>query len=269
MVQKIPSSGYLWNGLPYVRSGKGSKPLLIFQGLMFENKPQPGMTFGYRFLEKDYTLFAVLRKPGLPLGYTLKDMADDYAGMIREEFNGPVDVIGVSTGGSLALQFAADHPDLVQRLVIHSSAYRLGEAGKEVQLEAGRLASEGKNARAMAAMISFMLPRNQILKTLLSPLVWLVSRMMSLGKPKNLSDLVVTIKAEDEFDFKDRLGEIIAPTLVIAGLDDPFYSPALFRETAEGIPDARLVLYENLGHPAGGKQFKRTTLAFLTMGRDQ
>jgi pimeloyl-ACP methyl ester carboxylesterase len=238
---------------------------MIFQGLMFENKPQPGMTFGYRFLEKDYTLYAVLRKPGLPQGYSLKDMADDYAVMIREEFGGPVDVIGVSTGGSLALQFAADHPGLVQRLVIHSSAYRLGEAGKEVQLEVGRLVAQGKNAHAAAAMMGFMLPRSQILKTLLGPLVWLGSRIMSLGKPKNLSDLVVTIKAEDKFNFKDRLAEISAPTLVIAGSDDPFYTPALFRDTAEGIPNARLVLYENMGHPAGGKHFKQTTLAFLTM----
>lgn len=81
----------------------------------------------YGFLERAYTLYAVLRKPGLPQGATLKDMANDYAALIRQEFGGPVDVIGVSTSGSIALQFAADHPDLLRRLVIHSSAYTLGE----------------------------------------------------------------------------------------------------------------------------------------------
>jgi pimeloyl-ACP methyl ester carboxylesterase len=263
MAQPSSSTGYFRNGLPYVRSGKGPKPLVIFQGLMFENKPQPGMTFGYRFLEKDYTLYAVLRKPGLPQGYTLKEMADDYAEMIRQEFGGPVDVIGVSTGGSLAQYFAADHPGLLRRLVIHSSAYTLGDAGKQVQRKVGHLARQGRVAQAWEAMIGFALPRAGIWRFLFPPLAWTAARLLSLGGPADLSDLVVTIEAEDRFDFRDRLAEISAPTLVVAGVDDPFYSPALFRETAAGIPHARLVLYEKMRHPAMGKQFKQDVQAFL------
>jgi hypothetical protein len=41
---------------------------------------------------------------------------------------------------------------------------------------------------------------------------------------------------------------------------------ALFRETAAGIPNARLVLYKGMGHPASGKQFGRDVLAFLLEG---
>jgi hypothetical protein len=40
MITKTSSSGYFHNDLPYNRVGHGSKPLVIFQGLMFENKPQ-------------------------------------------------------------------------------------------------------------------------------------------------------------------------------------------------------------------------------------
>ena len=263
MAQKSATSGYFRNGLPYNRAGHGPKPLVIFQGLMFENKPQSGMTFGYEFLEKDYTLYAVLRKAGLPPGYTLKEMADDYAGMIRQEFGGPVDVIGVSTGGSIALHFAADHPDLVRRLVIHSSAHTLGQAGKQVQLEIGHLARQGRVRQAWQSMIQFILPSAGTWKWLNPALAWMTARLLSLGKPPDPSDLVVTIEAEDRHAFKDRLSEIMATTLVIAGADDPFYTPALFRETAAGIPQARLVLYENMRHPAIGKQFKHAVLAFL------
>lgn len=102
MAQNPAASGYFRNGLPYNRAGRGPRPLVIFQGLTFENKPQFGMLFMYKFLESDYTLYGVLRKPGMPQGYTLGDMADDYAVMIREEFGGPVDVLGISTGGSIA-----------------------------------------------------------------------------------------------------------------------------------------------------------------------
>ena len=81
--------------------------------------------------------------------------------------------------------------------------------------------------------------------------------------PDDPTDLVVTVAAEDQFNFKDQLTQIAAPTLVVAGDQDPFYSEDLFRETAEGIPNARLILYEGMGHPASGKQFQRDVLDFL------
>ena len=253
-------AGYFRSGLPYNRFGHGPRPLVIFQGLMFENKPQSGLvTRMYDFLREDYTAYSVLRKPGMPRGYTMRDMADDYAAMIREEFRGSVDAIGISTGGSLVRQFAADHPDLVRRLVIHSSAYTLNPAAKTVQMAVGHLASQRRWREAWSTLLGFTLPPGP----LAGPQTWLAALIMSLGTPKDPTDLIITIAAEDRFDFRDRLAEITAPALVIAGERDPFYSAELFRETAAGIPNARLVLYPRMGHPAGGQQFKRDVLAFL------
>ena len=47
------------------------------------------------------------------------------------------------------------------------------------------------------------------------------------------------------------------------------YSEALFRATAVGIPNARLILYPGMGHPASGKQFTRDVRAFLREGTAQ
>jgi len=190
-------------------------------------------------------------------------MADDYAAMIREEFGGPVDVIGISAGGAIAQPFAADHPDLVRRLVIHSSAYTLSHAAQAAQLAVGRLAGERRWREAWATLLRFML----LPGPLVGPQVWLASLLMSLDTPKDPSDLVILVEAEDQFNFRDRLAEITAPTLVVAGERDPFYSPALFRETAAGIPNASLILYLGMGHPAAGKQFQRDVLAFLREDR--
>jgi pimeloyl-ACP methyl ester carboxylesterase len=76
----------------------------------------------------------------------------------------------------------------------------------------------------------------------------------------------VTIEAEDKHAFQGRLGEVTVPTLVVAGDRDLFYGEELVRETAEGIPDARLILYKGQGHPAAGKQFQHDVLAFLDEG---
>ena len=67
---------------------------------MIENTPQSRLSIQmYNYLGEDYQVYVVLRKPGLAPGTTLQDMANDYAAMIREEFGGPINVIGLSTGG--------------------------------------------------------------------------------------------------------------------------------------------------------------------------
>lgn len=258
------NAGYFNNGIPYNRVGRGPRILVIFQGLLFVNKPLSGMLAAsyatyYQYLEEEYTTYIALRKPELPVGYTLKDMADDYAVMIQEEFGGPVDIWGVSTGGSIALYFAANHPELVRHLIIHSSAYTLSDSTKNIMLRVAALARQRKWMAAYAEMVS--------ITRYAKPVIWIGSFLAGLfAAPKDPSNLVVTIEAEDKLNFKDRLCEITAPTLVVAGDQDPYYSPALFRETAEGIPHARLILYEGRGHPAGGKQFGEDVLAFLREG---
>ena len=273
MVNKTNSTaGYFRSCLPYNRFGQGVRNLIIFQGLLFENKPLDGLmlpmfsdAYAFLFMDQDFTTYIVSRKPGLPNGYTMKDMSDDYAAMIQEEFVGPVDVLGVSTGGSIAQHFAADHPELVRKLIIHSSAHTMNDYARKQALRVGHLARQRQWRQAYAAFISPMFLQRKIAKPIARPLIWLTSLMGGklLGAPADPSDLVITIEAEDQHTFKDRLGQIRAPTLVVAGADDPFYSESLFRETAEGIPNARLVLYPEMGHPAAGKQFERDVLLFL------
>jgi pimeloyl-ACP methyl ester carboxylesterase len=196
----------------------------------------------------------------MPAGYSLENMADDYATMIKEEFGEPVDVIGVSTGGSIAQHLAAGHPDLVRRLVIHSSAYTLSDSTKRLQMRIASLASQRRWQEAYATMLSPTRYARLV--------VWIGSRLAGVfGAPEDPSDVVVMVEAQDKLNFKERLAQIAAPTLLVAGEKDPYYSVALFRETAAGIPNARLILYPGKGHPAGGKQFQQDVLAFLREGR--
>lgn len=270
----LPLSGYFRNGLPFNRHGRGPRPLVVFLGLMFSHEPMPGARFarmfsGYGFLDEDYTVFLVNRRPDLRPGCTLQDMSDDYAEMIRAEFGGPVDVIGVSTGGSICLHFAADHPDLLRRLVVHSGAHRLGEAGKALQLRLAEMARAGNWREANAVSMRFLFSRDGKLNPLLRPVIGLGAGLAAaFGAPKDASAFVATVEAEDRMAFQRRLGEIRAPALVAAGEQDPFYTPELFRETAAGIPGARLALYPGVGHPAAGEAFRRDVRAFLGEGRE-
>ncbi len=201
MTDTTPQAGYFACGLPYNRVGRGPRPLVVLQGLMFENKPLPAMmarfiTSGYQFLADDYTVWVVTRRPGLPRGCSLADMASDYADMIRQEFGGPVDVIGLSTGGSIAQHLAADHPEVVRRLVIHSSAYTLSPSAKQLQLTVGEFAAQRRWRHAWAALLGPMFPQSGLMVYPGKVLARLSAALVTaIHTPYDPSDLVITVAA--------------------------------------------------------------------------
>ena len=64
----------------------------------------------------------------------------------------------------------------------------------------------------------------------------------------DLADMATTIEAEDGFDLATCRSPIRAPTLILVGSADRFYSPELFAETARLIPGSRLRVFERRGH---------------------
>ena len=264
MAKRRATAGYSANGVPYACFGNGTRNLVVFDGLDFRHKPPSGimlrMSTGYlRGLTNDHRIYFVSRRPGLPRGYSLKDMSDDYAVMIKNELGGAADIIGVSTGGAIAQYFAIDHPDLVRRLVLVMTGCRQTEQGKELLRKVADLARKRKR-RAAYALLSTAIIRKGIARHVFKWFMWLLGPLSIPGDP---SDGIVEIEADDRYDLSDHLDRIKADTLVIGGEEDFFYA---IRETAGKIPNARLVLYPNLGHNAmfaRSRQFGQEIRAFL------
>lgn len=264
MAKRRATAGYSANGLPYACFGNGTRNLVVFDGLDFQHKPPSGITLrmstGYlRGLTNDYRIYFVSRRPGLPPGYSLKDMSDDYAVMIKNELGGAADIIGVSTGGGIAQYFAIDHPDLVRRLVLVMTGCRLSDQAKELQMKVAELARKRKR-RAAYSLLGTAIIRKGIARHVFKWFMWLLG---PLYIPTDPSDGIVEIEADDRYDLSDQLNRIKADTLVIGGEEDFFYA---IRETAGKIPNARLVLYPNLGHNAmfaRSRQFGEEIRTFL------
>ncbi|WP_170037450.1 alpha/beta fold hydrolase [Georgenia soli] len=215
----------------------------------------------YRALAERCTVVVLRRRRGLPAGTSMADLAADHARALRQRFDAPVDVVGISTGGSVALQLAADHPDVVRRLVIWASACRLSDRGRAVQrAEAGHLRAgrhrlaQASSARAVAA--------TSVGAAAMAALTWILSRRLP---PVDVDDLVRTIESEDAFDATAHLARIGAPTLVVGGGRDAFYGAELFRRTAEGVRGARLLLLPRAGHgvTVSSRTARRAILSFL------
>lgn len=265
-----PATGVLDGGLPYARFGRGRAPLVLFDGLGFENRAPRGLALAavakaFEPLASEYTIYLVTRRPGLPGGFTTKDMADDYARALAAAFSHPVDVMGLSTGGEIAQHFAADHPGQVRRLVLGSTAYRVGDEGKALLARWREWARRG-DWRALHASSS-VLYASPVARALLSPLLWLVGPW--IAAPVDPSDYLVTIDADLRHDAKNRLAEIHAPTVVVSGEEDFFYPIDLVRETAAGIDGALLEVLPRTGHKMGLAAKRRFDLAvkeFLSRG---
>jgi pimeloyl-ACP methyl ester carboxylesterase len=264
----VVREGVLDGGLPYLAVGQGP-PLVVLSAFTAEHINPTGAARRFYLqplkpLARQFTIYLINRKPGLQPGSTIRDLAGHYADALEQEFSEPVAVVGVSTGGSIAQQFAIDHPQLVRRLVLVASACRLGPAGRRMQRDLARFIAASRPRRAWAAT-GPALATTIVGGRLYAALLWLAGPRMS---PEDPSDMLITIDAEDRFDAAPQLHRITAPTLVIGGDRDRNYTPELFRETAERIPGARLRLYRGKGHASIStftyKPAVREILRFLT-----
>ena len=259
--------GTLEGGLPCLSFGQGP-PLVVFPGIGMTNvNPQGIQRWGeVRLLSPlahDFTVYRVGRSVGLKSGTTVADLADDYAVALEKEFDGPVDVLGISTGGSIALQLAVDRPTMLRRLVVAGAAYRLSEHGRKFQRRMAQLSAAG-DRREISRMQAPDVADSRLGRRIAGGLLWLAGPLF-IRRRWDPSDMIATIEAEDAFNVGERLGEISAPTLLIGGGRDRFYPAELFRETARRMPNASLVIYEDRAH--GGtfadRRFGRDVIGFL------
>ncbi|KQO62717.1 hypothetical protein ASF23_07065 [Curtobacterium sp. Leaf261] len=237
--------------VPFASTGTG-RPVVVLPGIW------PSTGVGSAVLVRDALaplhavapqrrLVVLNRWPGLATGTTIRDVAAEYADTLDRVLGEPFDLVGTSTGGSIAQQFAADHPHLVRRLALVSTACRLGPHGRRVQadvaaaLRAGRIRAAGGIATAGSAPAVF--------RSVLTGVGWVAAPLVIRG-PQTAADLATTLEAEDGFDLGSVERVIAAPTLILGGERDRFYDAELFPATAALIPGSELHVLPRLGHGA-------------------
>ncbi|WP_280353673.1 alpha/beta fold hydrolase [Nocardia otitidiscaviarum] len=240
------TEGTLAHNLPYLALGSG-RPLVFLRWFTPDHANPTGWMRTseiktLRPLARHFRVYAVNRAPGTPAGTTMADIADQHAEALHKEFGEPVDVIGVSSGGSVALQLAADHPEAVRRLVVVSAGYRLEPHVRQAQLNYARAVESGRRGMHHIAGETI---QNPVAARLVAAVAWLLD---PLARPHDPAATAAFIRAEDAFDLTDRLGEISAPTLVLGGDKDAAYPVRNLEFTAAGIPGARARVYPGASH---------------------
>ncbi|GAA1210586.1 alpha/beta fold hydrolase [Pseudonocardia alaniniphila] len=164
-------------------------------------------------------------------GLTLADMADEIVG----HSTGPLDVVGASLGGMVAMHLALGHPDRVRSLVLACTTPRGDSAVMNDRADA-------TEDRGSAGMLEDTLTRWFTPAALEADrdtpyMAYARERLLAMD-PGALAD---TWRAIGTHDVLDRLGEIRVPTTCIAGTRDLSTPMDVMRDLAARLPDARLV----------------------------
>ncbi|WP_328492818.1 3-oxoadipate enol-lactonase [Streptomyces sp. NBC_00414] len=144
---------------------------------------------------------------------------------------------GVSLGGAVGLHLAVHHPDRVEKLaVICSSAHFNGS--KPWEERASLVRAEGLAELAKGADSRWFTPG------------FSVPELVEDHRTADPDAYAACCDALAAFDIRELLPRIGAPTLLVAGREDPATPPAHLREIADAVPGAGLVEIPGASHLA-------------------
>ena len=239
--------------------GEGARPFVLLHGFTgfrddFATQMEALAAAG-RTLAPDLPGHGASGRHADPARYTLDALAEDLrawlAAVAPEQ---PVDLLGHSMGGMLALRIALAEPARVASLVLmDTSAGPLAHVDRGLLETAARLAREA-GTKALAAVLRARAaddpergePDRRVERTWGAERFW-AWRTARVEATDPLAYEVLGAQMLDAPDLEPRLGGIAVPALVLVGAEDgPFLEPA--RVLAEGLPAARYVAIPGAAH---------------------
>ena len=218
---------------------------------------------GFEVLTYDFPGHGATPAPEEPYG--VEDLAGQARELLADAGVSQVDVVGVSLGGLVAQQLAADAPDLVGRLVIVDAVAIYPEPLREMWRDrAARAPVEGM-APFVDPTLALWFTADRLAAG--GAAVDSVRRRLLDADPRGYA---LACRALEHADVTGVLDRITAPTLIVCGEDDapPFTSAAT--DLAGRLPGGRVVWLAPARH-AGvleqPEQFRTALLEFLTASR--
>lgn len=240
----------------------GAPPVLLLHGLGSAGGDWlmqfgPLSAAGYRVLAPDLRGFG---RSSAPPEVTVPAMAEDMALFLKQIGAVPAHVVGISMGGTVALQLALDHPETVRKLVLVNTFARLRFGLREGlyflrRSFLARLKGPAGQAEMVAQQV-FPRPDQEMMRQNL------YRRIIQTNPCAYRSAMQSLMR----FDVTARLGELRMPVLVVTGAEDTTVPPPIQSDMARDIPGARHVIVEGSGHGIiadNPDAFNRILLEFL------
>ncbi|MFF2302295.1 alpha/beta fold hydrolase [Streptomyces sp. NPDC058128] len=202
------------------------------------------------------------RSTAFPVGeppYGLRDLVTDAAGLLDALDVAAAEIVGMSQGAAVAQLLALDHPDRVAALALASSTP--GGPGHEQPdlppITEALLAVFAEDTPVpdwndRAAVVEWLVEGERPFAAPSRPFDTDAMRAWAGRVVDHARDIAAQATNPFLIDagapWRDRLGAITAPTLVLHGTEDPLFPLEHGRALAAEIPGARFLAMERTGH---------------------
>lgn len=174
--------------------------------------------------------------------FDLADLVSDVAESLDRRGIDRATIVAESFGGTAGIRFAIEHPERVERLVLLNT---FAWFPNRSLISWGRyFATVGHPAVVHAVRVLVDTP----VLMLEGVPADARRRFLQVAYAQPLSAYRRRLEILEDYDVRDRLSEIEAPTLVVVAENDRVVSPEAGRLLAERIPNATLRLLPRLGH---------------------
>jgi pimeloyl-ACP methyl ester carboxylesterase len=197
--------------------------------------------------------------------YSVADLAADALGVLdAARVTEPVDLVGHSLGGAVALEVARSYPDRVRRLVLLQAPARFGGTARLALRAAG--AAYDDDPRPMAAMARALFPWLFSASFLSAPGRYdeLMRLSVDTATPQPRTGYEGQLAALAGFDASRWAAEVHHPALVVAADQDLLVTADDAAALARALPDATMVTVAGAGHCAPVE--RPDTCAMLVLG---
>lgn len=220
-----------------IRAGSGGRKIVFVHGNMASSRwwlsVMEEMQDNYELLALDMRGFG--RSPEGRPDVRLSDHARDILATVTSLGFYPFVLVGHSLGGAVAMQFAADYPDMLDALVLVDSAPVDGM--KNIDYGRVELMLNDKNILAAALRAIMARPVNEEYMAGLLEDCW-----------RAIPAVLPNTRALDGADFTGVARRFEKPVLVIHGEKDFVVSVEDAHRTAAAFPRASMVVMAGIGH---------------------
>lgn len=236
--------------MEYCKFGNGDKAFVILPGLSIQSviSAKDAVEDGYSIMKDDFTAYLFDRRRIIPEGYTVYDMAEDTAAVMKKLGLKDTYVFGASQGGMIAMVLAIRYPELVAKLVLGSTSSHVMPAQKKV-IDNWVALAQKKDREGLYLEFG---------KEIYPPEVFEQYKDYFKEAAKNVTDeeldrFIICAGAAGNFNVTDELGKINCPVLALGVYEDAVLDSDATMEIAENLDyrdDFALYMYKGYGHAA-------------------
>jgi 3-oxoadipate enol-lactonase len=244
-------------GLNYVLEGPEDAPVLVLSNSLGTNlgmwdDQASVLRERFRLLRYDQRGHGDSPVPSGP--YKIENLGLDLLALLDRLEIEYASICGLSIGGLVGMWLASEAPERVDRLVLCCTASRFDPEMYDAR--ASKVRAEGVGSIADTVLERWFTPEFCAARP--ETVAWAGS--MLRGTPAE--GYAGCCEVLRDTDVRGRLGEIRAPTLVIAGAEDPAATVDQAEEIRDSIPEARLIVVE-AAHLANVEQPEAVTREIL------